>query len=121
MITTTNFYKFLIIAVLFGIFFVLLNILSEQKTMPIEKDKTETSTLIPVDGLFVYTDSKPTQDYEILGVLDITFSLAVQYSDIRNKFIEKCLEDYPTADGLILTLNSGSTDTATVIKFKDAR
>jgi len=81
------------------------------------KGNQPTSIMIPVDGLFVYTDCEPNQKYDILSELTSTFSLRVQYDDVRDNFINETQRKYPDADGLILNLKAGRTDKATVIKF----
>ena len=91
--------------------------LLDKTKVEVVKVDVVTAELTQIDGLFVYTDSQPHQKYELLGILTITFALQGQYTDIRNSFIVECKEKYPDADGLILSLDSGSTDVATVIKF----
>lgn len=73
-----------------------------------------------VEGYYIFTDSKPVQDYEYLGTIKggVTFTSG-QYEPVRNVLIRKAKKRYPKADGLILHLKDGGTDRADAIYFKD--
>lgn len=77
------------------------------------------------EGIYIYTDSKPSQEYEYLGtVKPLDRALLVlgvsdsQYTSIRDKLIKSAKKKYPNSDGLILSLTSSSIDKADVIKLK---
>ena len=71
-----------------------------------------------INGLFVFTDCEPVNDYDIVERESATFGFKADYGSIRNKLIKKAIKDYPDADGVILQFTTGGTDRAVVIKFK---
>lgn len=70
------------------------------------------------DGIYVFTDSEPVNDYEVLDRVKSSIGLSSSYTSVKNKLIRKALKEYPDADGVILTMVTGGTDKATIIKFK---
>lgn len=81
--------------------------------------KKSTAEAQQIQGIYIFTDSKPVSEYDYKGSVKIKMSFSgAQYSDIRDKFIEKMKKEFPDADGLILSLQSGGTDVADAIKFK---
>lgn len=71
-----------------------------------------------VNGLLVFTDCEPINEYDIVERESATFGFSSDYDSIRNKLIKKAIKDYPDADGVILQFKTGGTDRAVVIKFK---
>lgn len=79
-----------------------------------------------VQGIFVFTDSKPVASYKVLGTVDISrkesrksnLPTNPQYHNVRNLLLANIKEEYPAADGAILHLNPGGKDYATAIKFE---
>lgn len=71
-----------------------------------------------IEGYYIFVDSKPIADYEYLGTVESKFARTPQYTDVRNKLIKAAKEQYPRADGLIMTFVTGTKDKAEVIKFK---
>lgn len=68
-----------------------------------------------LQGLYIFTDSKPANEYEHLGTIKVKIVLYdASYSHIRNIMIKRALKEYPKAEGLIIT-----PGVADVIKFKD--
>lgn len=81
--------------------------------------RKNTAEVEQMEGLFIFVDSKPVQEYEFLGTEKITIGLGSgQYTDIRNKLIKKVKKEYPTADGVLIHFSNGGTDKADAIKFK---
>ena len=72
-----------------------------------------------LEGLYIFTDSKPLKDYDYLGTVKVTIAFDTQYNGVRNGLIRKAKNSYPEADGVILTLKAGGQDRADVIKFKE--
>lgn len=70
-------------------------------------------------GYYIYTDSKPVQEYTYLGTVKVSTGWSGQYEPVRDGLIKKALKEYPKADGLILNLKDGGADKADVILFKD--
>ena len=76
-------------------------------------------------GIFVFVDSKPQNEYEFLGTVGKgsswgkAFGLqGSEYTDRRDKLVKAAKKEYPQAEGIILHLREGGKDEADVIKFK---
>lgn len=81
--------------------------------------KPNTAEVSQIEGLYVFTDSKPVAEYEYLGTVKNNLSLrGSQYTSIRNKLISKAKKEYPNADAVIMSFSAGGTDKADVVKFK---
>ena len=74
-----------------------------------------------MQGLYIFTDSKPVSEYEYLGTVKTTFAVDVQYVGTRDKMIRKAKKKFPEAEGIIIQFKSGGTDKGDVIKFKPSR
>lgn len=89
-------------------------------------DKNAMAEANQVQGLFVFVDSKPMAEYTTLGTIDISRKESrksgvannPQYNNVRDALIAEARKEYPAADGIILHLNPGGKDYATVIQFK---
>lgn len=82
--------------------------------------KNSSAEVNQVEGLYIFTDSKPVKEYEYLGTVKSNsggFGDS-QYTGVRSRIIKNCKKDFPKADGIILYLNSGEADKADAIKFK---
>ena len=77
-----------------------------------------TAEVSRVDGLFIFTDSKPVMPYDSLGQLDAGFVTGTQYESIRTNLINRAKKKYPEAEGLMLSLNKQGIDQCLVIKFR---
>lgn len=78
-----------------------------------------TAQVNQVQGLYIFTDSKPVLEYEYLGTVKAALTLrSPQYTDVRDKLIRKAKEEFPGAEGVILNFKTGASDQADVIKFK---
>jgi hypothetical protein len=81
--------------------------------VPHDTNKAEVNQ---VQGIFIFTDSKPVADYTYLGTIKSSFvSLNPQYTNIRDRLISKLKEKFPQANGAILSFNSGGADKADAI------
>lgn len=69
-------------------------------------------------GIYIFTDSKPVQEYTVLGTIESSFSGSGQYTAVRDKLINKAKKAYPAADGILLHLQDGKKDRADVLQFK---
>ncbi len=92
-----------------GAFFSVLSAQEQQKGL-CKVNKT--------NGVYVFTDSEPIGEYEILDRVKSTVSWSAQYNAVKSKLVRKAVNDYPDADGVICSMNKGGTDRAVVIKFK---
>ena len=80
--------------------------------------KKATGEVEQMEGLYIFTDSKPVLEYEYLGTVKATFGMDSQYQGVRDKLIKKAKKDFPSADGLIMQFKSGGTDKCDAFKFK---
>ena len=73
-----------------------------------------------VQGIMIFTDSKPLQQYKYLGTVK-AFRMAgsSQYQPLRDHLVKKLKKDYPAANGAIFHLTSGGTDYADAIKLQE--
>jgi hypothetical protein len=88
--------------------------------------QSDTAIVNKVQGLYIFTDNTPVQDYKVIGEVnssgasqtdnDVRLSMS-QYQPIRDFLIRKARLANPNADGLLLTLVNGGTDKAVLIKF----
>lgn len=73
-----------------------------------------------MQGVYLFTDSEPVQEYEHLGTVGNGVYLgSSQYEGVRNNLLKKALKKYPNADGIIFHLHDGGADRADAIKFED--
>ncbi len=78
-----------------------------------------TAQVESIQELYIFTDSKPLSEYEVLGNVGTTFFVAsTQYEKIRNNLIKQTKKKYPHAEGIILKLNHKGVDMCEAIKFK---
>jgi len=80
--------------------------------------KKSTGEVEQMQGLYIFTDSKPVLEYEYLGTVKASMGMDSQYQGVRDKLVKKAKKDYPDADGLIMQFKSGGTDKCDAIKFK---
>lgn len=71
-----------------------------------------------MQGLYIFTDSKPILEYDYLGTVKATIGMDSQYQGVRDKLIGKARKDFPNADALIMQFKSGGSDRCDAIKFK---
>ena len=82
--------------------------------------KKSTAEVEQMQGLYIFTDSKPVAEYEYLGTVKLSLGLGSgQYQNVRNVLIKRAKKEYPQSDAIILLLKDGGTDRADVIKFKE--
>lgn len=74
-----------------------------------------------IQGLYVFTDSKPVTEYDYLGTVTIkgVGLKSPQYTVVRDALLKKLHEDYPQADGAIFYLVTGGIDKVDAIKFNN--
>lgn len=79
--------------------------------------KASTAEVEQMEGLYIFTDSKPVKDFEYLGSEKVTLMLGTpSYKDIRDKLIKKVKKEYPGANAIVL--HFGTTDKADAIRIK---
>jgi hypothetical protein len=74
-----------------------------------------------VEGLYVFTDSKPLMPYDSIGVIEIGFITDTQYESIRNNLIKRTKIKFPYADGVILNFNKKGVDNCIVIDLEEIK
>lgn len=73
-----------------------------------------------VQGIYVFTDSRPADPYEYLGSVKSTVTFGgSQYQATRDRLIKRLKNDFPTAQGAILYFTAGAPDRADAIKFQE--
>jgi len=72
-----------------------------------------TANVETLQGVRVFTDSKPVMEYEYLGTVKMTIALSGKYSEVRDFLIKTAMKKYPECDAIII--DRGRAD---VIKFK---
>lgn len=77
-----------------------------------------TAEVSKAEGFYIFADSKPIMPHDSLGVVELGFVSGTQYETIRNNLMKKARKKYPSADGIILSLNKKGIDYCNVIKFK---
>jgi hypothetical protein len=82
------------------------------------KPNYSTAEVAKIDGLLVFSDSKPVMPYDSIGTVNLGFVSGTQYETIRKNLIKRAKKGYPNADGVILILNKNGLDNCNVIKFK---
>ncbi|MGH1339259.1 MAG: hypothetical protein ACRBFS_24285 [Aureispira sp.] len=90
-------------------------------TTSIPKSDNNLAEVNRMQGVYVFTDSEPVQDYEHLGTAkgpSLSFSSG-QYQAVRDILIKRTLKQFPKADGVILHFYDGGIDKADAIIFKD--
>lgn len=71
-------------------------------------------------GLLLFVECQPTEKFERVGSLKFSKFWATDNSfpNIRKRFVEKCIEKYPDADGIVMYLTQDENDyLADVVKF----
>lgn len=71
------------------------------------------ATVNTVEGVYVFTDSKPTQAYDYLGTVN-AMTMNGLYTEERSASIKQAKKKYPTVEGIIIH-DDGKAD---AIKFK---
>ena len=96
----------------------ILMVLSGFTTISVYEIKNNTAEVEQYQGINIFTDSKPVQEYVYLGTVNSTFSMDSQYTGVRDRLLKKVRKTYPNANGVILRFTSGGTDSADAIRFK---
>ncbi len=75
-----------------------------------------------IDGYYIFTDSRPIRDYEVIGTVKTGFFYLLHdgYPTVRNNLIAKARRNFGNADGLIFNWDTaGSVGAAEVIRFRE--
>jgi hypothetical protein len=81
--------------------------------------KNNTAETLQLEGLYIFTDCTPVQQYLTLGTVKSSGAFSGgEYAEIKARLIKKAKKEYPTATGIIIHMASGEVDKADCIKFK---
>ena len=71
-------------------------------------------------GVYIFVDSKPLNDFEFLGEVQNKrpWGGSSQYTEVKNDLVDRCVKEYPKADGVILHFITGQRDRAEAIRFR---
>jgi hypothetical protein len=72
-------------------------------------------------GVYIFMDSEPKQEYEVLGNISKVLSLSGSLKEYRNGIIKKAQKKFSDAEGVILNEKAIGGLEATVIKFKESK
>lgn len=81
----------------------------------------EQAAVNQIEGYYIFVDSRPVRKYQYLGTVKSNtggFGSA-QYTDVRDRLINRAKKQYPKADGLIFHFVSGKADEAEAIMFEN--
>lgn len=67
-----------------------------------------------INGLYVFTDSKPVMEFVTMGKVKATMTWQGQYQEVIPVLIKKARKEYPSAEGIIYV----APESAEVIMFK---
>lgn len=68
--------------------------------------KSSTAEVNQLQGLYIFTDSKPVKEYDYLGTEKLLMTASAQYSNVRDGLVKKVKKAYPQADGVILSFTT---------------
>lgn len=104
---------------LIGLLSVILTTISA--TVYVTKNDNNLAEVYRMQGLYVFTDSKPVQDYTHIGTSKLTQWAVTsgQYEAVRDILIKKTLKQFPKADAVVLHLYDGGVNRADAIIFKE--
>ena len=71
-----------------------------------------------VNGLYVFTDCIPTNQFDSIGSVGLGFISGTQYDNIKTNLIKRTIKQFPEAEGLILKLKKNGLDYGIPIVFK---
>ena len=84
---------------------------------PSDQVKKDYASVNQVSGLYVFIESKPLADYEVLGTVKKTGLVwNGKAKEMQSILIRRAQDDYPKCEGIIF--DDIAMDHATVIKFK---
>ena len=102
---------------LIGIVFLAATAFTVAKTF---EPTNATATVNQVQGVYIFSDSKPVMEYTYLGTVKTSNAAGFvkeDYGSNRDRLLKNLKKDYPDADGLILSVGESGAK-ADAIKFK---
>lgn len=102
----------------YGVFVGLSLILLVAFSLNKQEVKNNAAEVNRVNSVYVFTDSYPIKQYEVLGHVKVAATWDGSYESSRNQLIKKAKKEFPNAEAIIIYPNHNGTDKADVIKFK---
>lgn len=97
----------------FTLIFALISFNEKDKDLPLA-----TARVTQVDGLYIFTDCLPINQFDSIGTVDLGFISGTQYDNIKTNLIKRTKKQFPEAEGLILKLKKNGLDYGIPIVFK---
>lgn len=104
---------FLALIACFSLLFALISFNKKDKGLPLASAR-----VTQVDGLYIFTDCLPTNQFDSIGSVGLGFISGTQYDNIKTNLIKRTIKQFPEAEGLILKLNKNGLDKGIAIVFK---
>lgn len=104
---------FLALIACFTLIFALISFNKKDKGLPLASAR-----VTQVDGLYIFTDCLPINQFDSIGTVDLGFISGTQYDNIKTNLIKRTKKQFPEAEGLILKLKKNGLDYGIPIVFK---
>jgi hypothetical protein len=104
---------FLALVACFSLLFALISFNKKDKGLPLDAAR-----VTQLDGLYIFTDCLPTNQFDSIGSVGLGFISGTQYDNIKTNLIKRTKKQFPEAEGLILKLKKNGLDYGIPIVFK---
>jgi hypothetical protein len=104
---------FLAFIACFSLLFALISFNKKDKGLPLAYAR-----VTQLDGLYIFTDCLPINQFDSIGSVDLGFISGTQYDNIKTNLIKRTKKQFPEAEGLILKLKKDGLDYGIPIVFK---
>jgi hypothetical protein len=104
---------FLALVACFSLLFALISFNKKDKGLPLASAR-----VTQLDGLYIFTDCLPTNQFDSIGSVGLGFISGTQYDNIKTNLIKRTKKQFPEAEGLILKLKKNGLDYGIPIVFK---
>jgi hypothetical protein len=83
------------------------------------ESKNSTAEVEQVSGIYIFVDSKPVKEYEVLGTVKIAVMRSgPEYIWVRDHLIKKIKKNFPEANGAIFDFNVPGSNNCDAIRIK---
>lgn len=96
---------FLALIACFTLIFALISFNKKDKGLPLASAR-----VTQVDGLYIFTDCLPTNQFDSIGSVGLGFISGTQYDNIKTNLIKRTKKQFPEAEGLILKLKNNEQE-----------
>jgi hypothetical protein len=104
---------FLALVACFSLLFALISFNKKDKGLPLASAR-----VTQLDGLYIFTDCLPTNQFDSIGSVGLGFISGTQYDNIKTNLIKRTKKQFPEAEGIILKLKKNGLDYGIPIVFK---